>query len=89
MWVLRRVLTPMGTVDGLASSSAPGVAAVVLSATCHAAENTAAKAKKSGSQWTLRWRKTDSNPRSPVGTAFFQTAPEAGDDKPAGNQNRI
>jgi hypothetical protein len=44
-----------------ASSSAPGVASVVLSATCHAAENTAAKAKKSGSQWTLRWREVDSN----------------------------
>ena len=30
---------------------------------CRAAENTAAKAKKSGSQWTLCWREMDSNYR--------------------------
>jgi hypothetical protein len=30
---------------------------------------------KSGSHRTLRWRETDSNPRSPVrGTTFFETA---------------
>jgi hypothetical protein len=30
------------------------------------AENTAAKAKKSGSQWTRRWREQDSNSRFPA-----------------------
>jgi hypothetical protein len=38
---------------------------------------------KSGSHATRRWREMDSNPRSPVGTAFFETPPQPGDDKPA------
>ena len=37
----------------------------------------------SSSHETPRWRGKDSNPRSPVETSIFETAPEPGYDKPA------
>jgi hypothetical protein len=43
------------------ATPATGGAGVDLSAGRHAAENTAAKSKKSGSQSTRRWREIDSN----------------------------
>jgi hypothetical protein len=49
-----------------------------------ARQTEAKNSSRSGSQETRRWREKDSNPRSPVGTAFFsKSVPEPGDDKPA------
>jgi hypothetical protein len=42
----------------------------------------ASEPRKSGSHETRRWREMDSNPRSPQTTAFFETAPKPGDNKP-------
>jgi transposase IS116/IS110/IS902 family protein len=48
------------------------------------------RSRKSGSQSTPRWRETDSNPRSPVGTAFFQRpSPNPATANQPGSQNRI
>jgi hypothetical protein len=47
------------------------------------------RARKSGSQWTRRWRGKDSNPRSPRRDSIFETAPEPGDDNRPSRPNRV